>query len=99
MMLVTTFMILSLGAISALVAILSGFVFTNSMVGMMEMMRQSHLCYALIATILSIIASVLYGIHIYTSKNCQLVAYIIYVAAVVMISVTGHLGGQMVFGV
>lgn len=94
----TTFWILSLGALSALIAVCSGYVFTNPMEGLMGTMRQTHICYALTATILSCVAALLYGVFLYTNKNTQKIGYIIYLLAVVMIGLTGHLGGAMVFG-
>lgn len=93
------FWILSLGALSALAAILTGFVFTTAMEGVAGTMRATHAAFAMSATGVSLCAAVVYGVVLYTKRmaNLQLVGYTLYAVAVVLIAITGHLGGKMVF--
>lgn len=94
----TAFLVLALGSISAVVAIISGYIFTPVMEGVMGTMRQTHICYAFTATILSCMATAFYAAYIFKNRKTQIIGYVIYLIAVVMIALTGHLGGGMVFG-
>lgn len=97
-MLMAAFWLLALGSLSAIVAIISGYVFTPVMEGVMGTMRQTHICYACTATILSCLAAAFYAAYIFTGRKTQIIGYVIYLLAVIMIGATGHLGGAMVFG-
>lgn len=96
----TGFWLLGLGAISACVALLSGYVFTHEMLGLSGQNRETHAAFALITTVVAVIAFGIYAYYMYTPKKVaqiRWIAYVLYIGVAVLISITGHLGGSMVF--
>lgn len=96
------FYLLTLGSLSAVAALAAGYLFTKEMVGVMGEMRTTHASMALAAMVVAIIACAIYAYYIYSTKKVRQVLYIgyaLYVIAAVLIGITGHLGGEMVFGV
>lgn len=94
------FWMLGLGAISALVALCSGYVFTNAMPGVTGEIRTTHASFALMSMVVAMIAAGIYAYYIYGRKRneqVKFIGYILYAVAVVLIAITGHLGGSMVF--
>lgn len=96
------FYLLTLGSLSAVAALIAGYVFTEEMVGVMGSMRDTHSSVAIAAMVVSLIACAVYAYYIYSAKKVRQVLYIgyvLYLIAAVLIGITGHLGGEMVFGV
>lgn len=91
-----------LGTIALAVAVVFGLTFTPPMVGIMGEIRSTHILMAGITLAISIIGCVLLCVYAFSqnkSKALLVISYVLYVAAAVVIGFTGHLGGQMVFGI
>lgn len=95
------FVLSALGSVSLAAALIAGFVFTSPMVGIMGRIRTEHLTFASATLVVSVVASVLLGVYTYRKNpKCGLLvaASVLYGLAAALVAYTGHLGGQMVFG-
>lgn len=93
--------LLVLGSLSALVAVLSGVIFTNPMTGFMGELRTTHMMIAFATTAVAVIASVIYSVYMYGKQNkyIRIVAFILYLAAFALVAITGHYGGMMAYAI
>lgn len=92
--------LLYLATFSALVAVLSGLVFTGSFAGKPGELRDIHLMLAVIATVLLCIASVFYlNYSLSSEKNIKTrkTGFIFYLLAAVFVAATGAVGGTLVY--
>ncbi len=90
--------LLVLGALSVVVALCSGYFFTQPMAGPLGDMRQTHFEMAAITAVVSLLAAVVYTVYaIKQRRSWFIVGYALYLIAVVLIGYTGHLGGQIVY--
>lgn len=91
--------LLSLGALSGAAAVLSGIVFTNEMVGPLGSLRNTHEVLAISTTVVALIAAGVYTYYIYKARiaQVQVIGYALYALAALLVSVTGHYGGLMVY--
>lgn len=89
--------LLVLGALSALVAVLSGVIFTNPMSGFLGELRTNHMILAFATAAVAVVASVIYSIYIYGKQNkcLRTTAFILYLIAFALVAVTGHYGGMI----
>lgn len=88
-----------IGALSTIVAILSGFLFTKEMVGIMGDLRTTHIYCALISVVCGLVTAILMVFYLWNNnykiiKNLSIIFSII---TAIMIGITGHYGGLMVF--
>lgn len=93
----TTYWLLTLGALSALAAVMSGALFTTMHSSVFFPMHQMM---AFTTAAVSCAASALYILYIFKapqSKVMHVLAYTIYLVAVVCVAITGHYGGLMVY--
>lgn len=90
---------LALGTLGAIGAVLSGFFFTSDMTGPMERILNTHQLLAISTLIVGFIASGVYTYYIYKArlKPVEYIGYALYFATVVLVSITGHYGGTMVY--
>lgn len=94
-----SYWLLSLGALSAVVAILTGLFFTNEMQGPLGTMRDTHALLAGATTITALIAAAVYTYYIYKAhtKPVLFIGYSLYVICTILVAITGHYGGEMVY--
>ncbi|MEG0467378.1 MAG: DUF2231 domain-containing protein [Mucinivorans sp.] len=92
-----TYWLLSLGTLSAIAAVLTGVIFTTMQ---SSILLPDHRTMAFATLAVALVAAALYIYYIYKapeSKILHWVAYLVYFGAVVLVSVTGHYGGMMVY--
>lgn len=92
--------LLALGALSAAASVTTGALFTTEMEGIMGQLRDTHQALAFTTMIVSLIAAAIYTYFIYKAPKVVQVHYIgyaLYVVAAVMVGITGHYGGMMVY--
>ena len=90
-----------IGAAAACAAILSGYLFTGEMVGVMGEIRSTHILYAFASLTSGALTALLMAISLWSkSKKTELVknlALLTSLITAVMVGITGHYGGIMVF--
>lgn len=91
--------LLLLGALGAVGAVLSGTFFTHSMTGPLGELRDTHQMLAISTMTVSLIAAAVYTYYIYKAptKEVLTIGYILYVVSVILVSITGHYGGEIVY--
>lgn len=91
--------LLALGSLSAVAAVLSGMFFTSEMTGPMGRLRDTHEMLAIATMIVGLITSGVYTYYIYKARipQVQIIGYVLYLVTVVLVAVTGHYGGTMVY--
>ncbi|MEG1607158.1 MAG: DUF2231 domain-containing protein [Mucinivorans sp.] len=92
--------LLVLGTLGAIASVLSGLFFTTAMDGMMGQKRDIHQLFAVMTMSVSIISAAVLTYHTYgKKKSCGVfwIGYILYAVVAVLVSITGHLGGMMVY--
>ena len=94
-----SFYLLILGTLGAFAAVLSGLIFTNEMSGAAGEVRETHelLAFATVSvlTVTSILRIIL--LRKPDNKGLKLLAFILYAVAAVCVSLTGALGGTLVY--
>ncbi|HBN06156.1 MAG TPA: hypothetical protein DD434_10285 [Bacteroidales bacterium] len=94
----TAYYLLILGSLSAVVAVLSGFIFTSDMEGVLGELRCTHLTIAIITASLSILSAISYTFYVFKhSKKARVIGYVLYLICAVLIGTTGYFGGEIVF--
>lgn len=95
----TTFYLLFIGSLSAIIAILSGFIFTNDMESILGQMRKTHYTLAIITTFFSILSTIFYTFYVFInhSKKSRNIGYIFYLITTILIATTGYFGGEIVY--
>jgi uncharacterized membrane protein len=95
----TAYYLLVLGSLSAIIAVLSGFLFTYEMEGVLEEIRNTHLTIAIITASLSIFSVIYYTYYIFIthSQTTRIIGYILYLACAILIATTGYFGGEIVY--
>lgn len=95
------FFLLLLGTTAAVVAWLTGDLFTSEMAGAAGEMRETHEALATVTVIISIITLAVRTwilIKKNESKNIRNIAFVLYALAAIAVSITGFLGGNLVYG-
>lgn len=91
-----------LGAVSAVVAVLSGFLFTQEMVGRMGEIRNTHMLFAFVSVVCGGVSALLMFFTLLPKyKHRPLLQTLALASALITaaaIALTGHYGGMMVFG-
>ncbi|MEG1553711.1 MAG: DUF2231 domain-containing protein [Rikenellaceae bacterium] len=93
--------ILYFATISMIVTVLSGYIFTGTFTGITLEVRNSHVMFAVITTLLLILSSILYLLaYKYNEKanKMQQIGLLFYALAAIAVSITGSLGGTLVYG-
>ena len=94
-----SFYLLIIGTLGALAAVLSGLIFTNEMSGAAGEVRETHELLAFATVLVLIITTVLKIILLRKpdSKELKWSAFILYAIAAVLVSITGAMGGTIVY--
>lgn len=96
----TAYWLLALGALSAAAAVTTGFLFTNTpSVGPLVQLHNTHIMFAVSTMVVALIAAGIYTYYIYKAHTKQVLAigYTLYVICAVLVAITGHFGGEMVY--
>jgi len=91
-------LLLYIATVSAVVAVLSGFLFTGTFAGKPLEVRNLHMVLAVLSTVALALASLLY-IHarfVRMGRSTKL-GLAFYVAAAILMGVAGHVGGDLVY--
>lgn len=91
-----------LAALGAVASILSGFFFTKPVAGLAATMKETHVMYALISTLLLLIAAIVGFLYLSKKTNQTRWVYIytlLMLFAAIGISLTGMEGGSIVYDV
>lgn len=92
--------LLVLGALGAVASVLSGMIFTEPMQGIMGEKRSVHQLFAIMTMSVSIVSAAIMTYYIYSAKRTRpvlIIGYILYAATMILVAITGHLGGAMVY--
>lgn len=92
-----SFWLLGLGAISALAAVVSGALFTTMQ---SSPFFPDHQMMAFTTAIVACLTALVYAYYIYkapTNKTLRVIGYLAYIATTVLVSITGHYGGLIVY--
>lgn len=93
----TTYWLISLGALGAVASVVSGALFTTMHT---SIFFADHRLMAFATAACSLLAAALYIYYIYRAhqnKVLHVAAYVVCLVAVVLVSITGHYGGLMVY--
>lgn len=95
----TAYYLLVLGAFSAIIAVLSGFLFTGDAEGELQAIINTHLTIAIITAFLSIFSVISYTNYVFIthSQIARIIGYILYLACAILIATTGYFGGEIVY--
>lgn len=95
----TAYFLLFLGSLSAIVAVLSGFLFTSEMEGPLGELREIHLTIAITTTVLSILSTIFYTYYNFKDHYniTRIIGYILYLLCAALIATTGYFGGEIVY--
>jgi len=90
--------ILYLASLSAIVALLTGMLFTSSLSGEALVMKNKHELFAILSTVFLLLTSAVY-LYRRFGKNEKLnqAGMVLYIISFVFISITGFLGGNLVY--
>lgn len=91
-----------LAALGAVASILSGFFFTKPVAGLAAIMKDTHVIYALVSTILLFIAAIVGFLYLSKKTNQTKWVYLytlLMLLAAIGISLTGMEGGSIVYDV
>jgi uncharacterized membrane protein len=94
------FYLLIVGTFSAIVALLTGVLFTSEMTGSAGEIMETHELFAWITLSLAILTSVLRTYLLVKKKensNLKWIAFVLYGLATISVSVTGFFGGTLVY--
>jgi uncharacterized membrane protein len=92
--------LLIVGTLSAIIALLSGILFTSEMAGSAGEIKETHELFAWITLSLVILTSVLRTYLLVKKKensNLKWIAFVLYGLATISVSVTGFFGGTLVY--
>ena len=90
--------ILYLATLSAIVALLTGLLFTSSLSGEALAMKEKHELFAILSTVFLFLTSLMYLYQRFSKKDKLNPAGIaLYLISFVLISITGFLGGNLVY--
>ena len=93
-------LLLYIASMSAVVALLSGFLFTGTFSGKPLEVRNTHLLFAAFSTAALLLASLLYLLAHFGKREWsvfQKIGLAFYVAAAILMGVAGHVGGNLVY--
>lgn len=94
------FYLLIAGTLSALIAVLTGVFFTGEMSGAAGTIREAHEFFAIITLCVLIVTSVLkiiFNSGEKENKKLKWVIFALYGVAVILVSITGFFGGNLVY--
>jgi len=97
----TGFWLQVLGMIAAIFAFGTGYFFTNPMEGEAGLMRDRHELFATWTLVSIVLATLFRIVALYLDKKTAVIRFTIlglYLAAAILVSITGYLGGTMVWG-
>ena len=92
--------LLIVGTLAAIVAWLTGNFFTSEMDGAAGKMRESHELFATITLVLLLVTSLFRTALVILKNNnstFRILAFILYSLAAISVSITGYLGGSLVY--
>jgi len=90
--------ILYLATLSAIVALLTGLLFTSSLSGEALAMKEKHELFAILSTVFLFLTSLMYLYQRFSKKDkLNLAGIALYLVSFVLISITGFLGGNLVY--
>jgi uncharacterized membrane protein len=90
--------ILYLAALSAIVALLTGLFFTSSLSGEALVMKDKHQLSAILSTVFLFLTSMIYLYRrISKTEKLKEAGIVLYFVSFVLISITGFLGGNLVY--
>jgi len=95
-----SFTLLIVGTLTAIAAVLAGVFFTNEISGEAGAVRGTHALFAFITLVLLVVTSILKSlpyINGIVSNSTKIMAFIFYLLAVISVSITGFLGGSLVY--
>jgi uncharacterized membrane protein len=93
-------LLLYFGAVSAVFALLSGYLFTGSFSGKTLEVRNLHRLLAVLSTVMLSLASLLYLFARFRKKNqsvFRMIGLMFYVISAILIGATGYVGGNLVY--
>lgn len=95
----TAYWLLLLGTLGSVAALLTGQLFTAPMVGPLGDLRETHQMLAIATMVVSLITSAVYTYYIYKAplKQVLVIGYVLYLVCAILVAVTGHYGGQIVY--
>jgi len=90
--------ILYLACLAAIVAILTGMLFTSSLSGEAQVMKEKHALFATLSTVFLFLTSIVYLYQRLSKKDkLKQAGIVLYFVSFVLISITGFLGGNLVY--
>ena len=90
--------ILYLASLAAITALLTGILFTSSLSGEAFVMKGKHQLFAILSTVFLFLTSVVYLYRRFSKKEkLNLVGIALYFISFVFVSITGFLGGNLVY--
>ena len=95
------FFLLLLGTVAALAAWITGGLFTSEMAGAAGELREQHEIMATITVIISVVTLILRTLLLFRkneSKTIRITAFVLFALAATAVSITGFLGGNLVYG-
>jgi len=95
-----SFYLLIAGTLSAIAAVLAGVFFTNEMSGEAGTVRETHALFAFITLVLLVVTSIFKSlpyINGMVSNRTKIITFIFYLLAIITVSITGFLGGSLVY--
>lgn len=95
------FFLLLLGTVAALAAWITGGLFTSEMAGAAGELRERHEIMATITVIISVVTLILRTLLLFRkneSKTIRITAFVLFALAATAVSITGFLGGNLVYG-
>jgi uncharacterized membrane protein len=96
----TGYYLLLLGALSALAAYLTGQFFTGEMSGAAGEVKEQHELFALLTMLLMVVNAIFRSYLLIRHKETgtlRWTSYLLYLGSAIMVSITGFLGGTLVY--
>lgn len=91
--------LLYLATVSAVASVLSGLFFTGTFAGKPGNIRDIHMLFAAVATMMLCITSIFYLLYTFKNKDpkIRMLGFFFYVGATVFVALTGAMGGTLVY--
>ena len=95
-----SFSLLIVGTLSAIAAVLTGVFFTYELLGEAGTVRDTHALFAFVTLALLIVTCILKSlpyINGIITNRTKTIAFLFYLLAMISVSITGYLGGSLVY--